>query len=94
MESVGYSEAVLPETPFLDSVHPDNRTSTKAETELLRQDASTTSFEKRYRCVDGLIDGYAGASLSTGQADFPTSSALMELRVRCSGYSIWELPLT
>jgi PAS domain S-box-containing protein len=51
--TLGFSEAELTATPFLDFVHPDDRAATVAEFEKILGGATTVSFENRYRCKDG-----------------------------------------
>lgn len=52
-ESLGWSSAELVERPYLDLVHPDDRSATIAEAERLAAGARTIGFENRYRARDG-----------------------------------------
>jgi PAS domain S-box-containing protein len=52
-EVLGYSEAELLATPFLDFVHPSDRANTIAEAEKLWLDGGSARFENRYRAKDG-----------------------------------------
>jgi len=52
-KTLGYTREELLEKPFLDFVHPDDRTKTVAESAKLTQGGETVSFENRYRCKDG-----------------------------------------
>lgn len=50
---LGHPLAELKERPFLEFVHPDDRTATLAEVEKLKTGAITLRFENRYRCRNG-----------------------------------------
>jgi PAS domain S-box-containing protein len=53
MRTLGYTEEELVSKPFLDFVHPDDRSMTVEETAHLIKGGETISFENRYRCKDG-----------------------------------------
>ncbi len=53
MRTLGYTEDELLSKPFLDFVHPDDRSKTVSETVHLREGGEVISFENRYRCKDG-----------------------------------------
>ncbi|MBD2467360.1 EAL domain-containing protein [Nostoc sp. FACHB-145] len=50
---LGYSQAELLASPFLDFVHPDDHSISLAELEKVKAGAPTLNFENRYRTKDG-----------------------------------------
>ncbi|WP_188695971.1 PAS domain S-box protein [Bowmanella pacifica] len=50
---LGYSEAELLLTPYLEFVHPDDTRATLEELQSLNEGKPTTSFINRFRCKDG-----------------------------------------
>jgi PAS domain S-box-containing protein len=50
---LGFTQAEILETPFLDLIHPEDRAKTIAEVEKLSTGAVTVNFENRYLCKDG-----------------------------------------
>ena len=50
---LGYTAEELCARPFLDFVHPEDRTATQAEVEKLARGIDTVRFENRYRTRDG-----------------------------------------
>jgi PAS domain S-box-containing protein len=52
-EVLGWSEEELTARPYVEFVHPDDRTTTSAESASLAEGQATTRFENRYRCRDG-----------------------------------------
>jgi PAS domain S-box-containing protein len=52
-EALGWSAEELTARPYADFVHPDDRTTTAAESASLADGQVTTRFENRYRCRDG-----------------------------------------
>jgi PAS domain S-box-containing protein len=51
--TLGYSMEEMTSSPFLEFVHPDDRTATVREMEKLATGENTISFENRYRARDG-----------------------------------------
>ncbi len=51
--TLGYTREELLAQPFIDFVHPDDRTKTVEESAQLVRGVETVSFENRYRCKDG-----------------------------------------
>ena len=51
--TLGWTQAEITSTPFLDFVHPDDRDATAAEAGKLAAGGVTVSFENRYRARDG-----------------------------------------
>jgi diguanylate cyclase (GGDEF)-like protein/PAS domain S-box-containing protein len=51
--TLGFTRAQLMAQPFLDFVHPDDRSSTEREAARIAEGATAISFENRYRCRDG-----------------------------------------
>jgi len=51
--ALGYSPEELRRTPFMDLVHPDDRASTSAAFDNVKQDQPVLRFENRYRRADG-----------------------------------------
>ncbi|MBD2245476.1 EAL domain-containing protein [Nostoc sp. FACHB-888] len=52
-QTLGYSEAELLASPFLDFVHPDDHSATLAEMEKVKIGIPTLNFENRYRTKNG-----------------------------------------
>ena len=66
---LGYENAELLSTPFLDFVHPDDRVATQAEVTRLAAGETAIAFENRYRCQDGRyrwLSWYSTASWEKG----------------------------
>src|SRR5262249_41863464 len=51
--TLGFPVADILAEPFLNFVHPEDRTATLAELEKLSTGVSTIAFENRFRCKDG-----------------------------------------
>ena len=51
--ALGWSREELQARPFLDFVHPDDRSATRAEMAKLGSGTTTITFENRYQCKDG-----------------------------------------
>ena len=52
-QTLGFTNAELMARPYLDFVHPDDRSSTLAEAGKIAQGAKTIHFRNRYECRDG-----------------------------------------
>ncbi|BAZ16118.1 signal transduction histidine kinase [Calothrix sp. NIES-4071] len=52
-KTLGYSEAEVLSTPFINFIHKDDVAATKSEFEKLKSGATTLQFENRYRCKNG-----------------------------------------
>ena len=66
---LGYEDAELLATPFVDFIHPDDRAATQVEVARLAEGETTIAFENRYRCQDGRyrwFSWYATASWQEG----------------------------
>jgi diguanylate cyclase (GGDEF)-like protein/PAS domain S-box-containing protein len=50
---LGYTAEELTGQPFVDFIHPDDRTETLREVGKLTEGSPTLAFENRYRCKDG-----------------------------------------
>jgi PAS domain S-box-containing protein len=50
---LGYTAAELLGTPYVELIHPDDRTDTVAEVSKLANGLETIWFQNRYRCKDG-----------------------------------------
>jgi PAS domain S-box-containing protein len=51
--TLGYSEADILSTPFINFVHPDDVAATERDFEKLKNGATVLQFENRYRCKNG-----------------------------------------
>ncbi|MFW6358548.1 MAG: PAS domain S-box protein [Chroococcales cyanobacterium] len=67
---LGYSSETLLNTPFMDWVHPEDRSATIAEMEKLKQGIPSIYFENRYRCSDGSYKWLAWASSPAQEEGF------------------------
>jgi PAS domain S-box-containing protein len=52
-ETLGFSEKAFHANPFLDFVHPDDKTSTAAKLEAINRGIPAVQFQNRYVCHDG-----------------------------------------
>jgi len=52
-KTLGFTQEELLSKPYLDFIHPDDRTRTVGEAEKIAGGADTISFENRYLCQDG-----------------------------------------
>lgn len=50
---LGYTAAELLKIPFVDLIHPEDRSDTVAEVSKLANGLETICFQNRYRCKDG-----------------------------------------
>lgn len=53
VNTLGYSEKVLLETPFFDFIHPEDQEPTRKNIEALNLGLRSVGFENRYRTADG-----------------------------------------
>ncbi|WP_413561100.1 PAS domain-containing protein [Bdellovibrio sp. HCB209] len=53
INTLGYNEETLLNTPFFEFIHPDDKESTKKNIEALNQGLRSVGFENRYRAADG-----------------------------------------
>ena len=51
--TLGYTREELLSRPYIEFVHPDDRSATVSEAAHVASGRSTLSFENRYRCKDG-----------------------------------------
>ena len=52
-KTLGYTKAEIRATPFIEFVHPDDRSATLVEAEQVARGKALIAFENRYRCKDG-----------------------------------------
>jgi two-component system sensor histidine kinase TtrS len=60
--TLGHSEQVLLETPFIEFVHPDDKVATRAASAITTHEL-VSYFENRYRCKDGTYKWLAWTSV-------------------------------
>lgn len=73
--TLGYSDEALLSQPFINFVHPDDRTATLAELHCLARSKATRDFENRYRAQDGSYRWLLWTALSNPQEGLIYASA-------------------
>ncbi len=65
-QTLGFTQAELMARPYLDFVHPDDRSATVAQAEKLARGATIIHFKNRYECRDGSFRWLAWAAMPAG----------------------------
>jgi PAS domain S-box-containing protein len=68
-QTLGFTQAELMGRPYMDFVHPDDRSATLVEAEKLTQGAKVVHFRNRYECRDGTYRWLAWSAMPAGSAD-------------------------
>jgi PAS domain S-box-containing protein len=68
--TLGYSRQVLLDTPFIEFVHPDDKTATLRAIEQLATGEPVVHFEIRCRCKDGSYKWYAWSAVPIVEEGF------------------------
>src|SRR5207237_8433989 len=66
-ETLAWSAEELTSTPYLDFIHPDDRSATAVEATKLAAGGTTMRFENRYRHKDGTYRWLSWKSASSGE---------------------------
>ncbi|WP_341212211.1 PAS domain S-box protein [uncultured Limimaricola sp.] len=78
LSTLGYDMIELTQIPFIDLVHPDDRDSTIAAFEKVRQDQPILRFENRYRHADGSYRWLSWVAVPHGGKVYSTARDVTE----------------
>ncbi|MGA9380616.1 MAG: PAS domain S-box protein [Phormidium sp.] len=97
--TLGYSQAQLLATPFLNFVHPEDQTATIAVVEKLKAGLPVVNWENRYRCQDGSYKWLSWKSISLLQEGLIYATARDMTEIKRSEIALkeseerWQLAL-
>ncbi|MCH9685372.1 MAG: PAS domain-containing protein [Deltaproteobacteria bacterium] len=79
LDTLGWDQATLLSTPFLELIHPDDRESTLHELQRLDAGSATIGFRNRYRCRDGTWRWLEWFARPDGEVIYATARDVTEL---------------
>ncbi|MFT6532110.1 MAG: PAS domain S-box-containing protein [Limimaricola cinnabarinus] len=82
--TLGYAPDELCRIPFMELVHPDDRTSTIAAFENVKRDQPVLRFENRYRCADGTYRWLSWVSVPHENKVYATARDVTEDKQRAA----------